>query len=309
MTGQTHRLPRIPRRALCKHAILPGRTTPLRHSAGGTTPAAATTLSASVTLPGIMPAGNDNTLHRSLAGARTTQPETTNIFVGTCRLPSVWQDSSNTVHRKRGTMPRTGGPHDPPRHAAPKPLLTSLASTARPRPRGVPVYVDSNGQLGTSPSSLRFKEQVRDMGDSTSALMKLRPVTFLYKPDYAKGDRTAAIRPDRRKRSPRSIPSWWPTTTNGAAVQRAAISTSATMLLNEVQKQYQRAEKQSETIETQQQQIKAQQQEIDEPQATIAGAECDAARAPLPAGGFGSRAGADRGAGAGIAAVHPRKEI
>ncbi len=36
-----------------------------------------------------------------------------------------------------------------------------------------------------------------------------------------------------------------------------------TMLLNEVQKQYQRAEKQSETIETEQQQIKAQQQEIE----------------------------------------------
>ncbi len=28
------------------------------------------------------------------------------------------------------------------------------------------------------------------MGDSTSALMKLRPVTFLYKPEYANGERT-----------------------------------------------------------------------------------------------------------------------
>ena len=55
---------------------------------------------------------------------------------------------------------------------------------------GVPVYVNSNGQLGTSPSSLRFKEQVRDMGNSTNALMKLRPVTFLYKPEYDKGERT-----------------------------------------------------------------------------------------------------------------------
>jgi hypothetical protein len=54
----------------------------------------------------------------------------------------------------------------------------------------LPVYVDSNGQLGTMVSSRRFKEQVRDMGDSTDALMKLRPVTFLYKPEYDKGDRT-----------------------------------------------------------------------------------------------------------------------
>jgi hypothetical protein len=52
------------------------------------------------------------------------------------------------------------------------------------------VYINSFGQLGTSPSSLRFKEQVRDMGDSSNALMKLRPVTFLYKSEYANGERT-----------------------------------------------------------------------------------------------------------------------
>jgi hypothetical protein len=52
---------------------------------------------------------------------------------------------------------------------------------------GIPVQINSTGQLGTQTSSLRFKEQVQDMGDSTSALMKLRPVTFVYKPEYAKG--------------------------------------------------------------------------------------------------------------------------
>ncbi len=55
---------------------------------------------------------------------------------------------------------------------------------------GVPVYVDDNGKLGIAVSSRRFKEQIVDMGDSTSALMTLRPVTFVYKPEYAKGDRT-----------------------------------------------------------------------------------------------------------------------
>jgi hypothetical protein len=29
---------------------------------------------------------------------------------------------------------------------------------------GVPVYINSNGQLGTLTSSIRFKEQIRDMG-------------------------------------------------------------------------------------------------------------------------------------------------
>jgi hypothetical protein len=45
----------------------------------------------------------------------------------------------------------------------------------------VPVLIDSAGQLGTTSSSLRFKQDVTDMGDASSPLMKLRPVTFHYK--------------------------------------------------------------------------------------------------------------------------------
>jgi len=41
--------------------------------------------------------------------------------------------------------------------------------------------VDANGQLGTASSSARVKEQIRDMGETSSALLKLRPVTFRYK--------------------------------------------------------------------------------------------------------------------------------
>jgi hypothetical protein len=55
---------------------------------------------------------------------------------------------------------------------------------------GTAVYINSNGQLGTLTSSRRFKEQIRNMGDSTNALMKLRPVTYFYKPEYDKGQRT-----------------------------------------------------------------------------------------------------------------------
>jgi trimeric autotransporter adhesin len=51
----------------------------------------------------------------------------------------------------------------------------------------LPVYVNSNGQLGTVLSSRRFKEQIADMGDSSSKLLQLRPVTFFYKPEYDDG--------------------------------------------------------------------------------------------------------------------------
>jgi hypothetical protein len=54
------------------------------------------------------------------------------------------------------------------------------------------VCVDANGILGnlgcgSTPSSRRFKEQIADMGDSSNKLLQLRPVTFLYKPEYNDG--------------------------------------------------------------------------------------------------------------------------
>jgi hypothetical protein len=49
---------------------------------------------------------------------------------------------------------------------------------------GVAVLVNSNGQLGTTTSSRRFKDEVADMGRESDVLMKLRPVAFYYKPEY-----------------------------------------------------------------------------------------------------------------------------
>ena len=125
---------------------------------------------------------------------------------------------------------------------------------------GVPVYINSNGQLGTSGSSLRFKEQVRDMDDSSSRLLKLRPVTFLYKPEYDKGERTlqyGLIAEEVAKVYPELV-----AYDNDRQPYTVKYQLLAPMLLNEVQKQYHRAEKQSEVMETQQQQIKEQGQEI-----------------------------------------------
>jgi hypothetical protein len=45
---------------------------------------------------------------------------------------------------------------------------------------GEPVVVNASGTLGTTPSSARFKQDVRDMGDASDVLMRLRPVTFRY---------------------------------------------------------------------------------------------------------------------------------
>jgi hypothetical protein len=48
------------------------------------------------------------------------------------------------------------------------------------------VYVDKNGKLGTLMSSQRYKENIRDMGESSQRLYQLRPVTYNYKQDDSK---------------------------------------------------------------------------------------------------------------------------
>ena len=46
---------------------------------------------------------------------------------------------------------------------------------------GVGVIINSNGQLGTVQSSLRFKDNIKPMAKASEAILKLKPVTFRYK--------------------------------------------------------------------------------------------------------------------------------
>jgi hypothetical protein len=50
---------------------------------------------------------------------------------------------------------------------------------------GAPVHVNAFGSLGTTTSSARFKQDVRDMGDASDVLMRMRPVTFRYLEEVA----------------------------------------------------------------------------------------------------------------------------
>ena len=46
---------------------------------------------------------------------------------------------------------------------------------------GIPVVVNSSGQLGTVASSERFKDEIKPMDTASEAILALRPVTFRYK--------------------------------------------------------------------------------------------------------------------------------
>jgi hypothetical protein len=118
---------------------------------------------------------------------------------------------------------------------------------------GVPVYINSQGQLGTQTSSQRYKEDIRDMGGATEALMKLRPVTFYYKHEYDNGPRTMQYGLIAEEVA-RVFPELVAYNTDGSpyTVRYQFLSS---MLLNEVQKQYRRSQEQADVIQTQQQEI------------------------------------------------------
>jgi hypothetical protein len=60
-------------------------------------------------------------------------------------------------------------------------FITGISGVAVPG--GVPVSVNAQGQLGTLPSSLRFKEEIKPMGNASETIFALEPVTFRYKKD------------------------------------------------------------------------------------------------------------------------------
>ena len=118
---------------------------------------------------------------------------------------------------------------------------------------GVAVFVNNAGKLGTETSSRRFKQDVRDMGEASTGLMRLRPVTFQYRSEYDDGtglqqyglvaEEVAEVFPDLVQYSDTGEPS---------AVRYHFVNA---MLLNEVQKQHRRIVHQQEEIEQQKKEI------------------------------------------------------
>jgi hypothetical protein len=111
---------------------------------------------------------------------------------------------------------------------------------------GAEVYVTSSGQLGTVLSSGRFKEQITDMGDSSSKLLQLRPVNFFYKPEFDDGSHLlqyGLIAEEVAKVYPEMVAYG-----NDGQVLTIKYQLLAPMLLNELQKQAEQNRQQDEKI-------------------------------------------------------------
>ena len=110
---------------------------------------------------------NNIALGRSAGSGLTTGSN--NIVIG-----------ASGVRREQHDSHRPSGTHTSTFIAGIRGVTTGVADA-------IPVLVDSAGQLGTISSSRRFKFDIADMGDASSGLMRLRPVTFRYKEATADG--------------------------------------------------------------------------------------------------------------------------
>jgi hypothetical protein len=125
---------------------------------------------------------------------------------------------------------------------------------------GAPVLINSSGQLGVAASSMRFKQDIQDMGGVSSGIMRLRPVTYRYKQPYADGSKpldygliaeeVAEVYPDLVAHS------------QDGQVQTVMYQKLTPLLLNEVQQLHKQAAAQTAQLQALAEQGNAQQTEL-----------------------------------------------
>jgi len=218
---------------------------------------------------------NDNTFYGYESGYNNTSGDQ-NVFLGdkagfnnTTGAGNIYIENQGASSGTEMNTIRIGNSH----HTATY-IAGIYSSAAMPTLPFQEVCVDSNNTMfGTMPgsscvmSSGRFKEQIRDMGDSSSKLFQLRPVTFFYKPQYDDGSHAqqyGLIAEEVAKVYPELVA--YDKEGKPYTVRYQYI---ATMLLNEVQKQYHRAEAQADLIKAQQQEIDGLKQQLQVQNATL----------------------------------------
>jgi hypothetical protein len=194
--------------------------------------------------------GNYNTAMGSEALAANTSGSD-NIAIGYLAGFKVIGNSNNIHIANQGTASDSGviriGDAQTSAYIAGIYGVTTSASNA------VQVLIDSNGNLGTISSSRRYKEDIRDMGDASSGLMRLRPVSFRYKKAFDDG-----AKPIQYGLIAEEVAEVYPDLVAGSAdgrIETVRYQVLDSMLLNEMQKQ-------NATIAAQKEQIRAQEQVV-----------------------------------------------
>lgn len=133
---------------------------------------------------------------------------------------------------------------------------------------GVAMQIFPDGQIGTVSSSARYKDEIRDMADASSAMMKLRPVTYRFKGQTDGSRQFGLVAEEVEDVLPELV------VCNAAGeVEAVSYHEMPAMLLNELQKQQKTIESQVSAIARQEQEAAAQREQIGELLARLAAVE------------------------------------
>lgn len=134
--------------------------------------------------------GSNNIAIGYVSGGAWTGAESNNISIGPS---SSVVGESNVIRVQNGISAYT------------KCFIQGIRGITTDVNDAVAVLIDSAGQLGTVSSSIRFKENVEDMADHSSALMMLRPVVFNYKDDVDHNLQTGLIAEEVLEKMPKLV--------------------------------------------------------------------------------------------------------
>jgi hypothetical protein len=124
----------------------------------------------------------------------------------------------------------------------------------------VTVYVNSSGQLGTLPSSARFKHDIHSMDKASEVILSLKPVTFHYKTEIdPKGIQQFGLVAEEVEKADRDLV----TRDDQGKVYTVRYEAVNAMLLNEFLKERHKVEEQDRKLEQQEASIAKQQKQIE----------------------------------------------
>lgn len=180
--------------------------------------------------------GNNNTAVGSgaLVGGQNTTGSS-NTALGANAGANLITGSNNIYIANSGESSESGVTRIGAAGSQTKTFIAGIYGVHTSTANAVPVLIDSNGNLGTVSSSRRYKEDIQDMADASSGLMRLRPVTFRYKKALDDGSKpvqygliaeeVAEVYPDLVARSA------------DGRIETVKYQVLDSMLLNELQKQ------------------------------------------------------------------------
>jgi len=134
----------------------------------------------------------------------------------------------------------------------------------------LPVVVSDSGQLGTAPSSARFKKEIKPMDKASETILALKPVTFQYKGDNTNIPQFGLVAEDVAKLNPDLI-----VRDKNGDIYTVRYDAVNAMLLNEFLKEHKKVEEQARETREQKNVINQLKVSVAEQEATIAHQQTD----------------------------------